>query len=446
MRVTPADVERQVADVARALHQRGSTGEGVTLLRGALRRDQSQRSTRELLEVLSAGGSPSASGVVEFDLGLVDGWIRRGMLVEALALLGGTSLGSRELGREWANLLGELLAPVPVEAEAVLVEMYEQLLSGGASVALTLLEERDRQQPAMPAWATRRLELLRWMLLDNAEVAHSFSAGDHLSPSELAGVLEVAERKGLRAGHVAVKAFVEMHPGHADGARTLEALENILGDLDRQASLLAKNNKTMPMVGHTAALMQLRMGNLRPAAKVYASMVEGGGDDRASSLLSEVQVLLRVLDGQPADGAFEPLEGEVTQLLASGPGTDQPFPDDEPTTSDPSAAVIATAQMPRFELPKSSPSQQEGGHPAGLGPPVGVDLAPTTQQPAADRHAEKLVAQGRLEEAEALYHGLLDVAPERTEWQRRIVELRGMREHRDAAPAGVLVRIIVPVK
>lgn len=432
-----------MSHVAHALHRLGAAAAGVTLLRGALRRDAGQGGLRRQLEELVAGaGAQSTGEATELDLGLVDGWIRNGMLVEALALLGGTSLGSGEMGREWANLLGELLAPLPVEAEQALVQVYEELLSGGASVALSLLEERDKREPAMPTWATRRLELLRWMLLDNAEVAQSFVVGDHLHASELAGVLEVAEQRGLRVGHLAVKSYAEEHPADGDAARTLEAIELILADLDRQASRIGKSNNTMPMVGHTAALMQLRMGNLRPAAKIYRSLVETKADDRASLLLAEVEVLLRVLDGQPAEDGFEALEGEATQMRASDPGGGA-F-EDEPTdldaAQDPESDDPALSDWP---LPKTDRQQQLATE---LGPPEGVDFAATTRHPSADQRAEQLIAEGRLKEAEEVYEGLLDIAPDHAKWRSRVGEVRVMMAGDEVDPDGVLVRVTLPVK
>ncbi|MEZ4338771.1 MAG: hypothetical protein R3B82_19305 [Sandaracinaceae bacterium] len=428
-----AEIDREVTDVAKALQRRGSVAESVALLRAAVSRDGGQVSSKELLDRAVAGedlGGPSTT--VELGYGLVDAWIRRGMLVEALALLSGTSLGSRDKGKEWANLLGELLAPVPVDAEDALRAMYRQLMTGGASVALTLLEERDRKEPAMAAWAKRRLELLRWMLLDNAEVLDA-EAGDALAPSELAGSVGVLVRRGLGAGHAALREFVAQHPTSRDALRALEAVDVLVANLEEEAARFGGGNKTMPMVGHTAAMMQLRMGNLREALGLYDRMIRDRDDDRARVLAAEVEVLLRVLDGQPAADDVD-LESEVTQMR------DDMFVDE--ATLEELPAATKEVRLPDWpaEVPEGS-----GMIPVtAVGVPEG-DGGATMQQPTADEHAEALVVQGRVQEAEQIYRGLLDVWPDRVDWARRADELRQLRTERSDA-GGVLVRVILPVK
>ncbi len=432
-----AEVDREVADVAKALQRRGSIAESVALLRGAVSRDGAQISSKDLLARAVAGedlGGPSTT--VELGYGLVDSWIRRGMLVEALALLGGTTLGSRDKGREWANLLGELLAPVPVDAEDALRSMHRQLVTGGASVALTLLEERDRKAPPMPAWARRRLELLRWMLLDNAEVLDA-ETSDALAPNELAGVLGVLVRRGLTAGHAALREFVDQHPTNRDGVRALEAVDTLALNLQEEAAKLGGGNKTMPMVGHPAAMMQLRMGNLREALSLYERLIRDRDDERARVLAAEVELLLRVLDGQPADDGLE-FEGEVTQMRGGDAFADEP-------TLDELAGATKEILLPEWPEEAAAVPEKSGRIPVtAMGVPEG-DGGATIQQPSAEEHAETLVVQGRLQEAEQIYRGLLDVWPDRVDWARRADELRAMRAEVSAA-GGVLVRVILPVK
>lgn len=427
-----AEVDREVGDVAKALHRRGSVTESVALLRASVARDAEQAGAKRLLEMALAGedlGGPSTT--VELGYGLVDTWIRRGMLVEALALLGGTSLGSRDKGREWANLLGELLAPVPVDAEDVLRAMHRQLMTGGASVALTLLEERDRKAPAMPAWARRRLELLRWMLLDNAEVLDAVES-DALAPSELAGAVTVLVRRGLTAGLAALRELVGRRPELADGHRALEALETLAANIQEETARAGSGHHTMPMVGHPAAVMQIRMGNLREALALYERLIREHDDERARVLAAQVELLLRVLDGQPADGG-DALVEEVTQTRGA-----EAFPD-ESTVEDHGRTKEITlpdgpAAVPE-ESAKFAVADLAGGGEGGA----------TLQQPSAEEHAERLVAQGRVHEAEQIYRGLLDVWPDRADWARRADELRQMRSEL-ADAGGVLVRIILPVK
>ncbi|MCA9614026.1 MAG: hypothetical protein KC586_14815, partial [Myxococcales bacterium] len=152
-------------DVARAMVARGAFREAEIVLRGALARGGHDGDAHFALATLERGGSLPPGAIPTLDLELVDRWIREGWLVEASALLGGVDLG--QLAEEWSNLLGELLSPVPAHAEEALVHMHRELLSGGASVALAILEDRLREG-ALPGWAERRLALLRWMLLDNA--------------------------------------------------------------------------------------------------------------------------------------------------------------------------------------------------------------------------------------------------------------------------------------
>lgn len=415
----------EVEQIARALHKRGAAAESVALLRGALRRDGDQDASRALLRAMVANDPIAApQKIVHLDFPLVDRWIRRGMLVEALALLGGTSLGSGEMGREWANLLGELLAPVPVDAEAALVEMYRQLLSGGASVALTLLEERSRAEPSLPAWASRRLELLRWMLLDNAKGLESEAPG--AAPSLLAGALAMPLLyQGWAGAKTALEEHLVAHPDDGDARRTLEAVEAIALEIDQHGSLVESSPHTMPMVGHPAALMQLRMGNLSNAASLYRRMPD---DDRASLVLVEVEVVMRALEGEPV--VEDEFVGETTNVRSA-----HVF--DEATEPDHVEDVEVTR---RVRL-----SHADGKSPAvitELGPPVGIDFKSTARIPRADAAALELEGAGKLEEAEAIYRELART-DESGEWARRAEELR--RRRAANSHDGVLVQVIKPV-
>lgn len=416
----------EVEQIARALHKRGAAAESVALLRGALRRDGDQDASRALLRAMVANDPIAApQKIVHLDFPLVDRWIRRGMLVEALALLGGTSLGSGEMGREWANLLGELLAPVPVDAEATLVEMYRQLLSGGASVALTLLEERSRAEPSLPAWASRRLELLRWMLLDNAKGLESEAPG--AAPSLLAGALAMPLLyQGWEGAKTALEEYLVAHPDDADARRTLEAVEAIALEIDQHGSLVESSPHTMPMVGHPAALMQLRMGNLANAVSLYRRMPD---DDRASLVLSEVEVVMRALEGEPV---LEPEEflGETTNVRSA-----HAF--DETTEPDHIEDVEVTRRVRLSHAGGDSPPVI-----TELGPPVGVDFKATAKLPRADAAALKLEGAGKLAEAEAIYRELART-DESGEWTRRAEELR--RRRAANSHDGVLVQVIKPV-
>lgn len=291
-----SDTERDVERVARALFARGSRVESLALLRGAVARDPEQARCVALLQTVTEQGPPSAppesSGVLELDLALVDRWIRAGMLVEALALLSGTPMGSLETGREWAQLLGELLAPVPVDAEPVMASMHRQLLTGGASVAMSLLEDRAKETPPPAAWALRRLELLRWMLLDNAAPAEEAPRLPEEVPSLLAGAIRGGiHQRNFHATVEGARAFCRQYPASPDAARTLVALEALAEEVAAHSGGTARH-RTMPVFGRPAAALQLRMCNLSNAASVYRRLLSAGHDPEVSRLSEHVTSVL----------------------------------------------------------------------------------------------------------------------------------------------------------
>lgn len=417
-----ASAEREVELVARALCARGSVREAIAMLRGAVTRDAGHQDCRTLLDAIEGGDVPAGPGTtVELDLPLVDRWIRAGALVEALALLGGTPMGSLDTGREWANLLGELLAPVPVDAEETLVAMHHQLLSGGASVALTLLEEREREAgEGLPAWASRRLELLRWMLLDNAAVAESYRELPTTAPSALAGALrDPLGRRNVPQALEAARAFCDANPGHEDAHRACLALEAIAKEIEVHSGSDTTHSLTIPMYGLPAAAMQLRMGNLDAACSIYRKLEGRAEGAEATRLLEEVEALQRALAGEPVER--DSWTEETTQLEAP-PDDGWPEESEEATLDGLEAIAPSTT----------------------LDPPRGVDMGPTTEMPDAAGQAERLVAQGRLEEAEKLLRALAGSSQDGSSLLARADAIAEMRAKRDSS--GVLVRQIKPVK
>ncbi len=417
-----ASAEREVELVARALCARGSVREAIAMLRGAVTRDAGHQDCRTLLDAIEGGDVPAGPGTtVELDLPLVDRWIRAGALVEALALLGGTPMGSLDTGREWANLLGELLAPVPVDAEETLVAMHHQLLSGGASVALTLLEEREREAgEGLPAWASRRLELLRWMLLDNAAVAESYRELPTTAPSALAGALrDPLGRRNVPQALEAARAFCDANPGHEDAHRACLALEAIAKEIEVHSGSDTTHSLTIPMYGLPAAAMQLRMGNLDAACSIYRKLEGRAEGAEATRLLEEVEALQRALAGEPVER--DSWTEETTQLEAP-PDDGWPEESEEATLDGLEAIAPSTT----------------------LDPPRGVDMGPTTEMPDAAGQAERLVAQGRLEEAEKLLRALAGSSRDGSSLLARADAIAEMRAKRDSS--GVLVRQIKPVK
>jgi hypothetical protein len=426
--------ELDAEHAARALLARGSIREGIALLRGAVARDSEEEGCAALLREAIAGRLPTeASDKDVIALPLVDRWIRRGMLVEALAVLSGTPMASEETGREWANLLGELLAPVPVDAEETLVEMHKQLLTGGASVALTLLDERAKREPILPAWATRRLEVLRWMLLDNAGTAESHPVLSGEAPTAFAvAIRDAVNRRDLMAALAAAREFARAEPDDPSPPRVERAIEAILAEIERHREDGLLSSRTMPMFGHPAAAMQLRMGNIAQAGVVYKKLLDKNRSDAHSAdMLEHIEALMRSTRGEPA---ALPDVDDTTIGGQREEGADLAIP------------VTSINALPP-SMARAAP-EKSGPVPVGNLPnvPEGVsfdDEETTTQLPSAQDEAERLAAAGNLEEAEGIYRALAEAQPDNVQWHRRAEEMKAMREGRSS---DVLVRVILPVE
>ena len=292
-------------DVARAMVGAGARREAELVLRATVARDAMDGETRRGLTLLLDHGDLPHGPTPRLELALVDAWIRHGMLVEALAVLSGVELDGP--ASEWANLLGELLAPVPAHAERSFVQMHAELLRGGASVALAILQDREQQGP-MPAWATRRLELLRWMLLDNARAVEDDEETDE-APSPLAAALRgpLADRS-LERMLEAAEAYAEANPQDADARDAVRMLELLVMESDAGLGDQAFSVQTVPVFGRPAAAMQLRMANLKGAFSIYERLTETQpGDPTVRALHEAVRGIRRVLDGRsPVDRSFPP--------------------------------------------------------------------------------------------------------------------------------------------
>jgi hypothetical protein len=298
-------------DVARAMVARGARREAEIVLRGTLARGGHDGDAHFALATLERGGSLPPGPTPRLDLELVDRWIREGLLVEALALLAGIDLGGP--AEEWANLLGELLAPVPAHAEDAFVQMHRELTSGGASLALTILEDCERRG-GMPGWAERRLSLLRWMLLDNAEAAPDDHAPQGMAPSALAAVLRVPlAQRSLEGVLDAVEEYARSRPDDLDVRALLPLVRLLVREMTTLLQMDLSGFQTVPVAGRPAAAMQLRMGNLDGAASIYRSLTaKQPGDTMVSQLHDAVRGLQRVLEGRPVlDRSFAPPRDEV---------------------------------------------------------------------------------------------------------------------------------------
>lgn len=292
-------------DVARAMASVGATREAELVLRATAARDVLDGESRRGLTLLLENGSLPQGPSPTLDLALVDVWIRHGMLVEALAVLSGVKLAGP--ASEWADLLGELLAPVPAHAEQCFVDMHGELLRGGASVALAILQDREGQGP-MPSWAHRRLALLRWMLLDNARAVEEDEETQE-APSPLAGVLRLPlSARNLEGMLEAAEAFSEAHPQDADARDAVRMLELLVTEAESGLGDEAFSVQTVPVFGRPAAAMQLRMANLQGAFSIYQRLTETQpGDPTVRALHEAVSGIRRVLDGRsPVDRSFPP--------------------------------------------------------------------------------------------------------------------------------------------
>lgn len=314
-------------DVARALHAGGETFEAEVIVLGALARDPSDTDARSASMAIRRGqrlGAPASAPAI--DLRLVDRWIRAGMLVEALALLVANPMsGDDERVREWADLLGELLAPVPAHAEPVFVEMHRQLLRGAATVAMAVLEDRAAEGP-LPPWASRRLALLRWMLLDNAQ-PQAQEEKPAAATSPLARALQPAlAQRSLTAARDAAGKFVQEHPQDDEAAEVLMALEALVDEMAAHDHIDLMGGQTVPVMGRPAAAMQLQMASLQGAAALYRKLSSGQVTiPEARGLLYSVETVLRALEprAEPERTFKRPVADDAGFEDATKPASEQ---------------------------------------------------------------------------------------------------------------------------
>jgi len=245
-------------------------------------------------------------------------------------------------------------------------------------------------------------------------------------------------RRDLRGALEAARVFAAGRPGDRDAERTVETLESILGEMQR-AEEQGADTHTIPMFGHPAALMQLRMGNLAQACVVYRKLIaRHPDDDRARLMLADIEALLRAVAGEPV--ADDELGGDATQMVG--------YPDDESTLDAlPSSDALGIPVTNITQLPdrRSAPERSGPVPVTHVGLPEGMDDQNTTQTPRPDLEAERLAGEGKLAEAESIFRRLARMEPERHEWERRASEVCARRLAAEARE-GVLVRAIVSVK
>ena len=102
--------------------------------------------------------------------------------------------------------------------------------------------------------------------------------------------------------------------------------------------------------------------------------------------------------------------------------------------------AIQAAEMPE-EAEKEDTSPETVAEPVVH---VSSDGGATEQMPSADAHAEQLIQEGRLEEAEAVYRGFARMFPEQA--VGHLARADALRARRANDARDVVVRVILPVK
>lgn len=289
--------------VARALLKRGAREDALALLRAAVARDPGERACAALLRAIEARPDASVYGPdLEVDLGIVEAYSRRGMLLEALALLRGAGLADSPQGYRRRMVLEELLDPCEDRHDQELLQVDHEIRTGGAAVALTLLSDRIARGASLPRQARRRHELLSELLIEGAEEAlprprsehpanrspFAIALGRHMSRRDVEGALRTAQE------HLAD------NPGDVEALAVAEALGRLTAAMKKASADRsgAATFSTQPMTGHTVALFQLRMGNLAEAEQFFRKLVlQEPMDALARSRLEDVQTVRRAIDG-----------------------------------------------------------------------------------------------------------------------------------------------------
>jgi tetratricopeptide (TPR) repeat protein len=171
------------------------------------------------------------------------------------------------------------------------------------------------------------------------------------------------------------------------------------------------------MFGHPAAAMQMRMGNLKQACVVYRKLLAKHPDDELGrTMLEHTEAVMRAVRGEPVVDDYQAFDETTNQ-------------DGEPLfdLNIPPTAVTGTPVLER-----------SGRTPVRLPLPEGVEEDDPVEQ------AEHYLAEGRLEEAEAIYRQLAQDDPDNPEWLQRSEAVRAARE--GETNGVVLVRVIRTVE
>ncbi len=309
----------------------------MLLLRAATRRDPGERACAALLKALEARPDAAVSGPeVELDLSLAEDYVARGMFLEARAVLSGAGLDRVPPGADHARVLDELLAPLPDDAEPELLQAFRHLMTGGASLSLSLVEEHVQRGQALPPWAARRRTVLRALLLDHAlesaaSVAQAATApgsqeapepqAPGAEPSELAREIArlIAERD-LRGAVAQLRAHCATSPDDISAAIGAEALERILRVLETRDGMPdVIDTRTLPMGPQKVAELHLRMGNVAEAERLYRRVVVNQPENlELRAMLDDVQAVTRFLTAPSAPvaprAASRPLDVAAAEI------------------------------------------------------------------------------------------------------------------------------------
>ncbi len=358
--------------VARVLVRLGARDEAVVLLRGAIERDSGEKACAALLRAVEARPDASVWGPdLALDLPLVDAYARRGMLVEALAVLRGGALGQSEEGRAREAMLEELLAPPPADAGPKAHQVAHQLATGGAAMALSLLQDLG---DAQGDWVLRCRVLLQRLLYDDAEEVPTSATSPSIRPggSPLGEALHTKlGARDLSGALEAARVYAKQHSGEIDAQAAVAALERLLAAVEARSKEMFEAGaakRTAPMKGHPLAELHVRMGNLEEAARFYRRIVlEDPHDATAHERLADCETVRRVIEVRgsaatgPSMGAVRPFSATVEALDLGAIGIEgRPTINERPPALSPAplAPVIREAEDPGWSTRSDEPPSE----------------------------------------------------------------------------------------
>ena len=393
--------------VARALLKRGAKDPGMRLLRAVVERDPREKACAALLAAVEARPEASVYGPdIDLDLRLAEvlaccGWFR-----EALAVLEGTGLDRRGIGRSHAEALREILAPIPVGAKAALRDVDDQIRHGGAAAALATLDEDD----SLPSWAIRRRVLLRRLLLESGSAHRASSPAAPLASDIRESAFAVCVRphlegRDLKTAYAAACALCERDAADSNARAGTDALAQLVCEAASSgASDENAGRRTRELTGLELARFQLAMGNLESVERLLRNLAsEDASDVACRELLRALLVFRAALDGQAATDVGS-------------------------AAVDPSDATLPGATPKAHELrdmARALVMAAEGAPlPSATGSARRASSLDDDGRDEADR-AESLYGRGFAEQALLIYRNLAKRYPQRRRYADRAQDIRG---------------------